>query len=145
MFGRHAQEDLISRFVHHEKKSGVQPAYQTRAQTMRLSRSDNISGSGHGEAEKSYSQHKSGLAMADKPAYWRVVVECLHIAGLGQPGKGSLYSEDGSLVGVELRLFGQTLRTNFEPATPPITLVDSYNQLYVKARQSNLRRWQATL
>jgi hypothetical protein len=41
----------------------------------------------------------------------RVVVEVLHIAGLGQPRRGALYAESGAQVSVELRLFGQTIRT----------------------------------
>jgi hypothetical protein len=52
-----------------------------------------------------------------------------------------MYAASGAQVAIEFRLFGQTLRTGFVPASPPITLMDSHHQMHIRARQSALRRY----
>jgi len=91
--------------------------------------------------EQAYARMQKQDHAADQPAYWRCVVEMLHIAGLGPRKRGSMYAANGAQVAVEFRLFGQTLRTGFVPSSPPITLMDSHHQMHVRARQSALRRY----
>lgn len=93
------------------------------------------------EAEAAYRRMQKADRVADQPAYWRCVVEVLHIAGLGPRKRGSMYAANGAQTAVEFRIFGQTLRTGFTPASPPITLMDSHHQMYIRARQSALRRY----
>jgi hypothetical protein len=93
------------------------------------------------KADAAFAKHQKEALETDKPAYWRCVIEMLHIAGLGPRKRGSMYAANGAQVAVEFRLFGQTLRTGFVPASPPVTLMDSHHQMYVRARQSALRRY----
>ena len=97
------------------------------------------------KADAAFAKHQKEALETDKPAYWRCVIEMLHIAGLGPRKRGSMYAANGAQVAVEFRLFGQTvrhclqrscklflmscacpqLRTGFVPASPPVTLMDS--------------------
>jgi len=62
------------------------------------------------KADAAFAKHQKEALETDKPAYWRCVIEMLHIAGLGPRKRGSMYAANGAQVAVEFRLFGQTVR-----------------------------------
>jgi hypothetical protein len=117
-------------------------SFQTRSQFTHISDSNqSLAAMAEKDAEAAYRKMQKADRQADQPAYWRCVVEMLHIAGLGPRKRGSMYAANGAQVAIEFRLFGQTLRTGFVGASPPITLMDSHHQMHIRARQSALRRY----
>eukprot|EP01052_Picozoa_sp_SAG31_P004111 SAG31_NODE_167_length_21485_cov_31.094922_9_plen_757_part_00 len=78
---------------------------------------------------------------ANKPCFWRAVVELLHVAGFGVNGRQKFGGDLPAPIAVEVRLFGETIMTSLTLPSPPITLLDHTHTIYIKARKSNLRRY----
>ena len=84
---------------------------------------------------------RTASAAGNKPVFWRCVVELLHVTNLGSRAEMRRPGGTNPPVAVELRLFSQTITTSTVLPSPPITLLDFNHTIFIKARQSNLRRY----
>ena len=76
--------------------------------------------------------------------YWRVVVEMLRVDGLQHRPRTAFRRSQGlpdNQLTVDTRLFGAALCSDPVRATPPITVVDSYHKVFIRASEKQMRRY----